>query len=88
MSSGYDAILFDFDGVLVDSEPLHWECWREVVSPYGLDLTWEDYARECIGVSDRKMIQALAEPEAEVASAAAPPAKSDAAALLTSLESH
>ncbi len=59
MTSGYDAILFDFDGVLVDSEPIHWACWREVVAPYGLALTWEDYARECIGVSDRKMIEAL-----------------------------
>jgi HAD superfamily hydrolase (TIGR01509 family) len=55
----YDAILFDFDGVLVDSEPLHHECWSEVLSRFGLELSWEDYAANCIGVSDRHMVQAL-----------------------------
>ncbi len=55
----FDAILFDFDGVLVDSEPLHWQCWREVIEPFGIDLTWEAYATNCIGVSDRSMIRAL-----------------------------
>ena len=59
MSGRYDAVLFDFDGVLVDSEPLHYECWSEVLARFGLGLTWEDYAANCIGVSDRKMIQAL-----------------------------
>lgn len=59
MTARYDAILFDFDGVLVDSEPLHHECWGEVLARFGLGLTWEDYAANCIGVSDRNMIQAL-----------------------------
>jgi len=59
MSARYDAVLFDFDGVLVDSEPLHHECWSDVLKGFGLGLTWEDYAAKCIGVSDRNMIQAL-----------------------------
>ena len=59
MTARYDAVLFDFDGVLVDSEPLHHECWTEVLGRFGLGLTWEDYAANCIGVSDRNMIQAL-----------------------------
>lgn len=54
-----DAILFDFDGVLADSEPVHWECWREVLGTVGLDLTWDYYERECIGVSDREMLLRL-----------------------------
>ena len=49
----YQAILFDFDGVLADSEPLHYECWREVLKPYGIDLLWSVYSDKCIGVSDR-----------------------------------
>jgi HAD superfamily hydrolase (TIGR01509 family) len=53
----YDAILFDFDGVLVDSEPLHFACWNEILSPYGQALEWDTYVRHCIGVSDREMIE-------------------------------
>ena len=32
----FDAILFDFDGVLVDTEPVHWACWAEVLKPQGV----------------------------------------------------
>lgn len=56
----YDAILFDFDGVLVDSEPVHFQCWREVLAPFGLDLDWNTYATSCIGVADREMIHQFA----------------------------
>jgi beta-phosphoglucomutase len=57
----YDAILFDFDGTLVNSEPIHYECWQEVLSPFGISLTWDEYSRNCIGVSDRAMILQLAD---------------------------
>jgi beta-phosphoglucomutase len=60
MSSGYDAILFDFDGVLADSEPVHWECWRDVLAPIGIELPWSCYAARCIGVSDDEMERELA----------------------------
>ncbi len=47
------AIFFDFDGTLVDSEPLHHECWSEAVRPFGAAVGWEDYQRRFVGVSDR-----------------------------------
>jgi beta-phosphoglucomutase len=56
----YDAILFDFDGVLADTEPLHWRRWREILAPFSIDLTWETFARECIGSSDRDLVTRLA----------------------------
>ena len=56
---GYDAIFFDFDGVLADTEPVHWRCWSEILAPYGIDLAWSHYERECVGVSDRDMLDAL-----------------------------
>lgn len=59
-TNGYQAILFDFDGVIVDSEPVHYACWCEVLKPYGFDLDWDTYARNCIGVSDRKMLEQFA----------------------------
>ena len=60
-----DAILFDFDGVLADTEPLHWACWAEVLKPLGVTLSWEFYRDHCIGIDDRdmlKMIAALSDP--------------------------
>ena len=59
MALPYDAILFDFDGVLVDSEPVHHAVWREVLAPYAIELSWDDYQRRCIGVSDKEMILEL-----------------------------
>jgi beta-phosphoglucomutase len=61
MRKQYEAILFDFDGVLVDSEPIHYECWMEVLAPYGYHVDWETYSREWIGVSDRDMIRRFCE---------------------------
>lgn len=55
----YDSLLFDFDGTLVDSEPIHYECWQAVLQPFGVNLTWDEYRRNCIGVSDRAMIRQL-----------------------------
>ena len=48
----YDAILFDFDGVLMDSEPVHYACWSEALRPLGFHLDWETYARTTIGISE------------------------------------
>jgi len=57
----YQAILFDFDGVLADSEPVHFECWQEILQTYGLDLDWNTYREHGIGVSDRKLLALLCE---------------------------
>lgn len=57
----YDAILFDFDGVLADSEPLHYRCWKEILAPYGIALEWDVYADNYIGISDRVMLAKFCE---------------------------
>ena len=57
----FDAILFDFDGVLVDSEPLHWACWSEALAPLGVHLDWEFYCERCIGIDDREMLRLMAD---------------------------
>jgi beta-phosphoglucomutase len=56
----FEAILFDFDGVLLDSEPVHCDCWREVLAPLGVNVTWDVYAAHCVGASDRDMMQIFA----------------------------
>jgi HAD superfamily hydrolase (TIGR01509 family) len=56
----FKAIFFDFDGVLLDTEPVHWACWAEVLAPTGLTLTWEYYRDQCIGIDDRDMLRTMA----------------------------
>lgn len=55
-----EAIFFDFDGVLLDSEPVHFACWSEVLAPLGIRMDWETYATTCIGVADREMLARFA----------------------------
>jgi beta-phosphoglucomutase len=56
----FDVLLFDYDGVLADTEPLHWAAWKELLEPFGIDLTWDRYSRFCRGVADVRMGQTLA----------------------------
>jgi beta-phosphoglucomutase len=56
----FEAIFFDFDGVLLDTEPVHWACWAEVLRPFGVDLTWDYYRDYAIGIDDRDMLRVLA----------------------------
>ena len=36
------AVIFDVDGTLVDSEPLAWRAWHDVLAQYGYELRPED----------------------------------------------
>jgi HAD superfamily hydrolase (TIGR01509 family) len=38
-----NAVLFDFDGTLVDTMPLHYEAYRRTFSEMGLDLTPDEF---------------------------------------------
>lgn len=59
MHQQHPAILFDFDGVLADTEPLHWRCWNDVLAPLGIGVSWDDYRRHCVGISDRDFLARL-----------------------------
>ena len=58
--AAYDAILFDFDGVLADTEPVHCACWAEAVRRFGIDLDWETYRGIGIGASDQDLVEFMA----------------------------
>jgi beta-phosphoglucomutase len=47
------AVLFDFDGVIVNSEPLHFYAFHEVLKAEGVEITEDEYYRELIGFDDR-----------------------------------
>ena len=47
-----EAVLFDFDGILVDSEPMHYRAFTEVLDPLGLGFPWEAYVEIYMGFDD------------------------------------
>lgn len=47
------AILFDFNGVLVDDEPLHCRLFQRVLAEEGVTLTEADYFGRYLGFDDR-----------------------------------
>ncbi len=47
-----DAVIFDFDGVVVDSEPVHFAGFRDVLATVGVELTLEDYYAKYLGYDD------------------------------------
>jgi len=53
----YEAVLFDFDGVLADTEPLHYTCWSESVQDLGIQLDWPTYQKYCIGLHDGQLVE-------------------------------
>jgi beta-phosphoglucomutase len=57
--ASYEAILFDFDGVLADSEPVHWRCWLDVIRDYGYSVSWEEFRANCVGVHERGTVEWL-----------------------------
>ena len=53
MSDWPSAILFDFDGVIVNSEPLHLRAFQDVLRAENIVLTEREYYAELIGFDDR-----------------------------------
>ena len=54
------AVIFDFDGVIADSEPLHYRAFKETLSRYyGVDLAKERYYCEYLGYTDIECSQAI-----------------------------
>ena len=56
------GVIFDMDGVLVDSGPPHKESWRAVARQYGIDLTDEAFERT-FGMSSREIVRKIWGPQ-------------------------
>jgi len=48
-----EAVIFDFDGVIVDTEPLHYAAFQRILEPLGLGFSWEQYVETYMGFDDR-----------------------------------
>jgi beta-phosphoglucomutase len=51
------AVIFDFDGIIVDTEPLHYRAFQELLAPLGLGYSWQDYLEHYIGFDDRDALR-------------------------------
>jgi HAD superfamily hydrolase (TIGR01509 family) len=53
------AIVFDFDGVIADSEPLHLRAFQLELAEMGIELTPAEYYARYLGYDDVGLMQAL-----------------------------
>jgi beta-phosphoglucomutase-like phosphatase (HAD superfamily) len=54
------AIVFDFDGVIANSEPLHFQAYRDVLAEREIALLERDYYARYLGFDDVGAFQAIA----------------------------
>ncbi len=55
------ALVFDYDGVIADTEPLYWKAWVQLLAPHGIGLSWQNYCTYGRGIPDGSMLRALPE---------------------------
>ncbi|MGH9310159.1 MAG: HAD family hydrolase, partial [Vicinamibacterales bacterium] len=53
------AIVFDFDGVLADSEPVHLRAYQAVLTTRGISLSRDEYYRDYLGFDDVGAFEAI-----------------------------
>jgi beta-phosphoglucomutase len=55
------AVIFDFDGTLVDSEYFHFNCWNEALKMYNLKLSYNYYIKYYAGTPTPQNAKTLVE---------------------------
>ena len=53
------AVVFDFDGVIANSEPLHFRAFRDVLAAEGITLTEAEYYERYLGYNDERAFRAI-----------------------------
>ena len=53
------AVIFDFDGVIADSEALHYNALNTIFNQYGVDVPKDVHWQKYLGYSDRENIEAV-----------------------------
>lgn len=65
-------VIFDFDGVIADTERLHLEALQHALAPRGVELSLDEYESGYLGSTDHDLLRALAKdrslnwPQAEI----------------------
>jgi beta-phosphoglucomutase len=67
----FKAAIFDLDGVVVNTVPIHFHAWQKMFGEYGVDFTFEDYKQKVDGIprydGARAILTNLSEDELKVA---------------------
>jgi beta-phosphoglucomutase-like phosphatase (HAD superfamily) len=53
------ATLLDFDGVLVDSEPVHLAAFNDVLAPFGVTIGTSEYVEKYLSLDDAGVFEAV-----------------------------
>lgn len=53
------AVIFDMDGVLVDTEPVSWKVYQKILEPYHQDMTLKQYTENYCGRSEAENVKTL-----------------------------
>lgn len=51
------AVIFDHDGTLVNSEPVHHACWLKAIDIYGVEFSLQDYVTHLTGIPSSSSAQ-------------------------------
>lgn len=53
------AVIFDFDGVIADTEPLHFKAYNRVLKGYGAKIAKKAYYRDYLGYTDHDCFEII-----------------------------
>jgi beta-phosphoglucomutase len=53
------AVIFDFDGVIADTEPLHFKALNKTLGRYGIKISKEVYYRDYLGYTDNDCFEII-----------------------------
>jgi beta-phosphoglucomutase len=71
MRNKFKAAIFDLDGVIVDTVPLHFKAWKQMFEEYGKKFTFSDYKEKVDGIprtdGGRAILPELSDEELSVA---------------------
>lgn len=51
------AVIFDFDGVIADSEPCHFAAFNHILAEFGIEITTEQYYASYLGFTDYELLE-------------------------------